>query len=395
MSSAPSDRIPTEIWQKILRFAIYVPIFLEIDPATVHGAEAIPKYCDDRQYWDTERDKNALQRVCFAWNVYLRRFQHRFVRLADVFHGFVPVESLCRAYRIYAGDCETGACVACWRVDINQEWNIPIHQSDGKEIVWNLEIVEIEIDCENFIDYLCQDNRLANLSAVVRSGYQFPKLEQLCNLRFYCGVRDDMLQHSSNITTLHVANMTRFFSHFLPQLRHLSIYLSPRTSPEFVEWLQDHGSRLLTLSISGGLNALYDIYHSIWTFCPELTTLHLRIRSKWTAPPLNHPIKDLCSGHLHPNAKRQPCAYCGGAHPYIMDPPVQDLLDAGIPTVALLHAWNIVFRYTNIPCVAAILRVHGISLVDRNRLTVVDYWVSQLETIRRGVRGYDKKFFAF
>ncbi|CCA77400.1 hypothetical protein PIIN_11377 [Serendipita indica DSM 11827] len=56
-------RVPVEIWQKILRHAMYIPVFFDIDPIETYGIQAMPYFGDEEPYWETERVKSVLKRM--------------------------------------------------------------------------------------------------------------------------------------------------------------------------------------------------------------------------------------------------------------------------------------------------------------------------------------------
>ncbi|PVG04345.1 hypothetical protein CPB86DRAFT_693331, partial [Serendipita vermifera] len=94
--------LPPEICHIILRYSIAVPDFFDPDIA-----DRIPPWFiyasdwnDSKQYWDAERIRNILQRVCRSWDAYLRKYEHRFIRMDDVVHRLVPVDRLRAAIRI-------------------------------------------------------------------------------------------------------------------------------------------------------------------------------------------------------------------------------------------------------------------------------------------------------
>ncbi|CCA76834.1 hypothetical protein PIIN_10820 [Serendipita indica DSM 11827] len=100
----PWTRTPLEIWQEILELSIYPPIIFSTDPGR-DSLWTIKEFGDTSIYWETERTRNALRRVKKSWDTYLRRFDHRFVDLADVEHGDVPLDAICRAIRIHITYC--------------------------------------------------------------------------------------------------------------------------------------------------------------------------------------------------------------------------------------------------------------------------------------------------
>ena len=60
--------LPVECWQEIFKCALHVPIFFDIDPTATYGVEALAKLSDETAYWESERTRNAMRRVCSSWN---------------------------------------------------------------------------------------------------------------------------------------------------------------------------------------------------------------------------------------------------------------------------------------------------------------------------------------
>ncbi|CCA71160.1 hypothetical protein PIIN_05096 [Serendipita indica DSM 11827] len=133
-------RLPAELWQNVLRYAIYVPIFFEIDPAEAYGLPGLQRYCDPGGYWAAERTRNILMRICRAWVLYLRHFPHRYVELADVLHDRVPAEALAVAHRILwkVPHCK---CDFSWSKYEDGCDKLSFLSNVG---VWRVEILEIE-----------------------------------------------------------------------------------------------------------------------------------------------------------------------------------------------------------------------------------------------------------
>ncbi|KIM24531.1 hypothetical protein M408DRAFT_58705, partial [Serendipita vermifera MAFF 305830] len=86
-----------EIWQSILKYAISVPLFFDIEPMKARG---IDQYLSQYPYWQAERIRNTLRRVCHAWNAFLEPYDHRFIRMDDVLHKLVPLSAIPSAIRI-------------------------------------------------------------------------------------------------------------------------------------------------------------------------------------------------------------------------------------------------------------------------------------------------------
>ncbi|CAG7852888.1 SubName: Full=Uncharacterized protein {ECO:0000313/EMBL:CCA69313.1} [Serendipita indica DSM 11827] len=159
---SPSERTPAEIWHYILQFSIFVPIFFSIDPAS-HGIDALHKYGDDSLYWETERARNALRRVCRSWDAFLNRFARRLVRLVDVEHGHVPISALRNAIRIQTLACHCRKP----RVDLHQPWpTLDYIRKDGTPEPWKLQILfgfwEDNTAHRNYFLYTTDSNTFAS-----------------------------------------------------------------------------------------------------------------------------------------------------------------------------------------------------------------------------------------
>ncbi|CAG8672577.1 4282_t:CDS:1, partial [Acaulospora colombiana] len=113
--------VPAEIWQTILRYAISVPVFLDPYQGETHSFRmrgvSVAEWSNEAAYWRTERVLNTLQDVCHLWRHYLQQYEHRFVRIADVAHGIVPLVHLGTAARVSTGRHEYLTCRECCSKD--------------------------------------------------------------------------------------------------------------------------------------------------------------------------------------------------------------------------------------------------------------------------------------
>ncbi|KIM19650.1 hypothetical protein M408DRAFT_83250, partial [Serendipita vermifera MAFF 305830] len=91
---------PVEIWEKILKYAISVPLFFDSDPISNHGIERFSEYRFEADYWQSERIRNRLRRICKSWNVFLQAYQHRYVTVTDLYSGKVPLSALSVTVRL-------------------------------------------------------------------------------------------------------------------------------------------------------------------------------------------------------------------------------------------------------------------------------------------------------
>ncbi|KIM24535.1 hypothetical protein M408DRAFT_75819, partial [Serendipita vermifera MAFF 305830] len=92
-----SSKASVELWQTILKYAISVPIFLDVEP---FESREIDQYSYEYPYWQTERIRNTLRRVCQDWNAFLKSYDHRFIQMDDVLHKRVPLAAIPSAIRI-------------------------------------------------------------------------------------------------------------------------------------------------------------------------------------------------------------------------------------------------------------------------------------------------------
>ncbi|PVG04333.1 hypothetical protein CPB86DRAFT_693642, partial [Serendipita vermifera] len=96
--------LPAEICQMILRYAISVPEFLDPD----YWVDQFPPWVivnrgssySLKRYIKAETIRKSLRRVCRRWDVYLRQYAHRWVRMCDIVHGTVRAKYLRSAIRI-------------------------------------------------------------------------------------------------------------------------------------------------------------------------------------------------------------------------------------------------------------------------------------------------------
>ncbi|KIM23382.1 hypothetical protein M408DRAFT_27944 [Serendipita vermifera MAFF 305830] len=111
MSQGP--QLSVELWQWILRYAISIPEFL--DPVTFDGVflgalyvDRLATRSDETAYWITERHRRSFQLVCKSWAAYMQMYEHRFVRMVDIWHEKISPASLKHAVRVSFGryDCE-------------------------------------------------------------------------------------------------------------------------------------------------------------------------------------------------------------------------------------------------------------------------------------------------
>ncbi|CCA69310.1 hypothetical protein PIIN_03209 [Serendipita indica DSM 11827] len=422
MSSQPlpgrPERIylPTEIWQTILRHAIFVPLFFDTDPLSSYGLAALRGYYDMSGYWDSERTRNKLRRVCSSWNAYLQHFAHRFVALKDVVHNHVPIAALPLAYRIHMTACK---CFACINHGLQNTGHLAssVSRSDSKEPVdrsWRVEILEIDHH------WLREDALLKILASKshVRV-YIRPLLikvnktiehQSSSELRLYSGLPGTEICSVQNLSTLRLALDTSLVSTIppMPNLKHLSVIFTDRENSRgrdlLINWLQQIGHQLLTLFWATGERVNYKLPIPIWSLCPSITSLQLPSDTLWSSPPPTHPITYLRL-NLGPdrNENRSKCAYCDLFHPILTryaGAPIDDIVRCGnIKTISFDRSWSMMLFYfdegSDVACRYWWLRSHGIRYVDADLLTFEDYIISELEIGRSLRRTPPSRLFLF
>ena len=95
-----ANSAPIEVWHKILKYAIAVPLFFEPDPITVYGVGMFSEYHFEAGYWESERRRNILRRVCQSWNAFLKPYDHRYVCLSDIYDGLIRTDAISMAIRL-------------------------------------------------------------------------------------------------------------------------------------------------------------------------------------------------------------------------------------------------------------------------------------------------------
>jgi hypothetical protein len=100
--------LPTELFHEILEESILLPEFLDPycipevnNPLLFIGQSSLQVYENEPVYWEAERHRNVLRRVCKSFDSYLRRFDHRYIRIVDLYHGYVPLQAVYTAIRIH------------------------------------------------------------------------------------------------------------------------------------------------------------------------------------------------------------------------------------------------------------------------------------------------------
>ncbi|CAG7852916.1 SubName: Full=Uncharacterized protein {ECO:0000313/EMBL:CCA75512.1} [Serendipita indica DSM 11827] len=403
-------RLPAELWQNILERAIFVPKFFDTDPMETYGPIYDLLRSDRLEYWASERLRNRLRRVCQDWNVFLKRFDHRFVDIADVINGVIPTEALPSALRIYlsVGRCKdephsptpSSMCL-CRLLNYDPILKIPNNGANATLTPWKLRIIEFSPVRSTISDFLWERYRISNLKSII---YPTPSsLISASNLQ----AQPTVIWSSMVDLPETVARSTTFFSMLttlrltldaktcplplhLPSLRYLFVSLPfPGRVARLVAWLKVIGYQLTALFCEGDLSERFS--QRIWEVCPSIEVLQLSSSVFWTPPPRGHPIHTLQLEPQQDNLRKRVCDECGRIHAVILQlsASMGEYAASGIHTIACSGPWPTArassgwMGYTgyigNLFCLKRQAQRHGIRFVDRDWISFEDYVVSQLE----------------
>lgn len=367
------QRVSVEIWQKILRYAIAVPVFFEKDPIGTCGYQEFVKwFSEDKVYWAAERDRNALRRVCYAWNNYLIRFDHRYVNLDDVEVGTVPISTISRAIKLrydaveYKADFQALLLVRC---------------TDEETTPWSLEI--LYGGTSKIADRLIKMGRIPHIGSIVCSEesliYHIPSLAP--NLEFFWGrpygynispkvnVAGRECVEFSHLTSLSIFfdGMNHILDHSFPALNHLSLY--PRqyhrsaggpyarsaTPEQLTTILKSLGQNLVTFIDNSDITSSF-LPSELSTLCPKL---------KWLSTNHACPLDVQVPRSLETFQVSYNLPYYS-LYPYEHQLPKSFLQKVRHVTVALNNTWMEVFEGNSALVLETVLYVmsYGLSVVD-------------------------------
>jgi hypothetical protein len=325
--------LPLEIWQMILRYSISVPDFLDPD----EGLDRFPPWVvaergwsADSGYYEAERKRNTLRRVCKSWNEYLERYAHRFVRMSDVIHGIIPLECLRTAIKLSLrfNNHGEGLCKDCKpkqfvpEPDDHNKWYYRFNYASLHSHILRLERlprVEIldyggygssilpEVDLSqvfpNLLRFQAMDGT-TKLDGVVKAIQSLPSLRHMYAQPDKDDRVDDKTRQlrSSNLTTLYISscwsksllNRLKGTTIPLPALRHLhfQIQSKDRDSASWLALLRMVGKELKSLHLPR-LFSLNPSSTEIWELCPNLEDLSGSFKLPPPTPPVGHPIHTL------------------------------------------------------------------------------------------------------
>lgn len=348
-----TTRAPPEVWQTILKYAISVSTFLDPDDVqrfpssrSLRDEEFI--WNDARPYWEAERQRNILQRVCRNWDAFLRVFAHRYIRMIDVQHEKVPEAALSKAIRISFDEtdcncddyCSSDYPLYSWRrhrYEVADERCRRIFNQDSP--------IQMEIACvrdkypdlEIFYNFA---HKLINLKTLIVStapSKQFlgATVNHLRNLRHiyargYWGSKETEGFNSTRLVSLSFVGQELTADDFepqkwhLPSLQHLELSTNLHYTDELA-LLQNIGSGLLTLQWDP--IGTQDLPSDIWDLCPKLLRIRTQRNLGSSPPPPHHPINSLYLYYSNDTSNRPPFT---GSFP---DWPM-------LQTIVLDIAWN-------------------------------------------------------
>ncbi|CAG7852877.1 SubName: Full=Uncharacterized protein {ECO:0000313/EMBL:CCA69311.1} [Serendipita indica DSM 11827] len=406
------SHLPVEIWEIILKLAISVPLFFESDPILAQDLPICPRYYNSKMYWGSERTRNALRRVCSSWNQTLKPFAHRFINTEDILHGNVPISALPLARRLLLMDC--------WCKNVPNRDHLeqmahllgsepsssdPLHEVDGNSAIpWNLRILHISRDRPGGSRFLAKPNRLCNLESLIGNTEDLLEIlseyrPALKHITRVSGRNFDLFRVNCNHLTslqLGVGGSMTWIPPETPSLRYLDLSIAPAISPVHrvvIDWLQSAGKHLvhfLWRSESTSVSMKIDI----WDLLPLVETLSLPVAYPWSQPKSGSSIRTL---YLHYSLLKwflggDTCKYCGTSHKvtlHTLSGTMEDYAAAGVMTIRVDESWRQITRphkskeglnsrlmqrrYEFIRCFDDQARAYGMTLVDSNWRTLLEY----------------------
>ena len=308
-----SSRASVEIWGMILEYAIHVPLFLNSNPLESYDIDILEQYSYQTPYWQSERVRNSLQRVCSTWNAFLKTYNHRFIRMEDVLSRRVPVTALSSAIRIdLTIHCRCAECTYLsfkdpytkWMVDtwITGLWGKP---GQSKKTNWKLEILEGWLPPRS--EYATTLKRVAPRLKVMLgqpTSALTLKEDALPNLGIMTSDMKSLRPFVdpvglTSLTVLHIVAKLLgppLDKNDFTALRHLTIDLSPRgatsgpSQKDLRTFLRGVGPQLETLYYRQWLRNL-NIEPDIWNLLPEVKRIQLPYAWNTCELPPYHPLQ--------------------------------------------------------------------------------------------------------
>lgn len=372
------QRAPVELWQTILRYSISVPVFLEANPLDRCGFRATTRcFHEESAYWTAERHRNILRRVCSNWNLYLRQFNHRFVRSEDIEAGHVPVFAIRQAIRINFATFGSSL-----RGSIGE---LTSSDQAGNEIreIWRLEILH----CEDLdvVEFLSEVGEIPNLRCIFDADIDFEGIAAwVPTLQFVDGLpkkfRSKSFLRFSELTTLCVlmGSTSDLLGCSFPSLKHFSIYYGQDVDvkpQDLIALLGVTGKNLVTFLDNSTLLDQF-LPDEVWSLCPKVQMFQ--------------------TGFMWPSNTKTPSSLKSiriatrlliEASPYVSSYfPIAAFREAGITSIAFLHSWKSALGYWQYTLDYVIHAMdHGIDFYDGGGIRFQDLIINAI-LYRKGHR---------
>ena len=306
---------------------MYVPDFLDPDAfegIIFYAPHAFqvdrPLKCYEKAYWKAERRRTLLRLVCKPWSDYcnLPRFQHRFVRMEDIWHNKIRETSLKTAIRVNFRFHECSCTERCLTASqggslalLRQRYNEFCLQVIASVGPMRMEIADFSsIDVDDLAGSVALQNMkkvktlLTSVSSYKNIAILSREMQDLTHFHTYSsGFQGPLVSlRSSGLVSLHfntrgVVEYKEIVWH-LPSLRYLGIvydghFCSSTFLYDFLlPVLRVVGSRLRSLYVSTG-PVDYKIPSDIWNMCPVLERIHASADME-APPPDFHPLHTAC-----------------------------------------------------------------------------------------------------
>ncbi|KAG8750548.1 hypothetical protein FRC14_000404 [Serendipita sp. 396] len=312
--------LPTEIWQMILRYAIAVPIFFDPDfvgsfVTETSFVDVLGDWHDDSAYWQSERERNEISRVCKRWNDYLAQFQHRFVRMEDIRQRTLQPEVLKYARRISInGNYSPVYDVA------EQTWQCALDYDDlPVEIITFVRLNQMVKEMMFYVGALKHLATVCSEEEVDESG-ALPIMTISASLRHLHSVRIPKSSFQSFFTSSCLVSLTidlpaSFFvnveipHYHLPSLQTLRVTgATGRDGPSIaasfvVPFLRQRRPEIKRLYIYEREKREL-LPYEIWDLCPHLEVIGISIMPG-PRPPTSHPVSEFVVSTTSPRYQGQ------------------------------------------------------------------------------------------
>lgn len=392
--------LPRELWQAILRYAISCPVFFEQDPIESFGIEAtITQYYDDGPYYDSERTRNTLQRVCSSWNDYLGYFKYRFLEFSDVFHNRIPYTAMSQARRITIKTC---SCMQCAATVINRDllaekvFSAALKSQDKP---WAVEILDGEWEQTQWKWLSALQTQAPQLKSILRqeSSYLDTIIGLFPNTIILTSSTPGIFTSpcpppiiSSHLTTmsLQLADFRDVHLWDLPNLLHFTFFALDITANDYIAIASALGKNLITF-FDSSLAQGEDLPDDIWKLCPRVQ--HFQTSLGWPA---------IC--------RIGKCVRCIRVRPALIDEathledaiPLIALKRASVTTLVLDTTWWDVARCGYVYAYVSIGVDNGLVIKDVVGLTFLQFVIMLIRINGKGdrrndayARGVVEKFF--